>query len=61
MDSGLFWKNVNSRRSTLCTNSGSGIKLGDNVCRDFESFVSGWEYTLRIYIQIWSAPLRPAF
>ena len=48
MDSGLFWKKVKNGRNNLCTNSGSEIKFGDNVCRDFEDFVSGWEYTLRI-------------
>ena len=42
LDSAVFWKKVNSRRNFSCTKAGSEIKFGNIICRDPESFASGW-------------------
>ena len=58
LDSALFWKKVNSRRNNFCTNAGSEIKFGDNVCRDPESIVSGWGVYFR---DLYSDTERPHY
>ena len=42
VDSGFFWKKVNSRRQQSQTHAGSELRVGDKVCRDPEDIVSGW-------------------
>ena len=38
VDSGFFWKKVNSRRQQSQTHAGSELCFGDKVCRDPEVF-----------------------
>ena len=42
VDSGLFWKKVNSRRQQSQTHAGSELRFGGKVCRDPEDIVSEW-------------------
>ena len=44
--------------NNFCTNAGSEIKFGDNVCRDPESIVSGWGVYFR---DLYSDTERPHY
>ena len=62
VDSGFFWKKVNSRRQQSQTHAGSEHRFDDKVCRDPEDIVSGWCcYFQKLYSESNSPMFDPIF
>ena len=62
VDSGFFWKKVNSRRQQSQTHAGSELRFDDKVCRDPEDIVSGWGcYFQKLYSESNSPMFDPVF
>ena len=62
VDSGFFWKKVNSRRQQSQTHAGSELRFDDKVCRDPEDIVSGWGcYFQKLYSESTSPMFDPIF